>query len=698
VTERDFTFVSNGILTVVTEEVQAIDRTSVVDGVLTVVSGFPDETFVTADGVLTVVSGGGGALAALLETLLETVQASTAWAKLDAFYVMVGPDRLVNQKNPGTYDLTLEGGAVYADGIGIVCDPVSSSAINTNFNPSTAVSANFVQNTAAYGMFARYSHPITSGTPMGQFATNGCTLNPRTSINNNGSHRCNQNAADSSTGGLVPDSWGLSVSKRTTSSAIQFRKNKTQIDTGTNASTALVDVPFRFATATGASFASPTTAYGGGFIGNLSNAECDVIADAFNDFFAAYDAIGLAFKPEINAWWAEPMAETNGGIISVGGSIGPENAQGGAWALMEISEASGAVVATKRMGDLYRFDDHVISVLKRLASGKGLWYGTGHGLKDDGSTADNTMAVAVSATGRIADLPAYSTITNTATGVNYGQLRQMASGRVFIHATMDADKLIGLTYSDNDGTDWTVAKPHVTQAAAPGGGQNQLYEFCAKTGDAQLSLFTIPHPTNTQNNIRVGRINTGDGDYASGVTSFGSIYQAFGAALTDVTNLAAITALASGRSQRLLDVNADGTAFLVAEFDNPGGTNASYFLYRLTGADYATAGDWTKSAAIVAAGDPFWASSFYYGGAVFARESHTGIRIYTSRKSGSNWLIERRDSSDNGANWTATELKSSTTLLARPVPTGSSVYPVIWQRITSYTDFDTWSGSSLEWQ
>jgi hypothetical protein len=641
---------------------------------------------------------------ALIATFLATTQAASYYSKLDALYLMVAGNRLVNRKNAGTYDLTLGGSAVYIDGAGIYCDPATSSYVDTNMNPSTAIGAKFTRNDASFGVFARNDQAISTGSAIGQFSTNGCTLVPRSTTNNDATFRVNQNASTSLSGGST-GMYGLAAADRSASNATKMYHLGLSLGTGSAASTALVNRNFCFGTATGSTFATPAMTFGGGWIGGSLTAQEHLdLHNAFDAFFTAYDALNLIYKPQINSWWDNPIAEVQDGRIVVGGAIGGTVSGvdlSGTQSLMEIRESDGAVMAIKRLQNIYPLDDHHIQATLRLLSGKRLCFLTGHGTVKGGA-ADHTLGIAISQSGRIANFGSISTIANTMTAVNYGQLFQMDNGRVVIHTTMDGDKLIGLVYSDDDFTTPVICKPHVTQAAAPGGGQNQLYEKVVKTGASALRMFSIPHPSNTQNNIRIARIDTSDGHYysgAGGATDKGTIYAAFGAALADVTSLSAITALAAGRSQRLLDVTSDGTAFVVVEYDNPGGTNASYYLYRLTGADPFTAAHWTKSSAIIGAGVPFWASSFYYGGAVFAREPHNhNYRLYIARESGGTKTIERHDTDDNGASWSPTVLKSSATLLARPIATGSSLIPVIWQRITVYTQFDSWSGASLEWQ
>lgn len=634
--------------------------------------------------------------------LLAALALETFWAKLDAFYLMVGSDRLVNRVNPGTYDLTLTG-AVYATDIGIFCDGVND-LIDTNFNPTTAVSPKFVQNDASYGFWNRSSHPITTGTPMGSFTTSGCTMNGMSSVNGNSSYRINQtNARTTTNAPNVGGHLGLMACDRSASGTSNGFFNGVKNTTGTNqASVAPVNTTFKLGTANGSTFATPEMTFGAAFIGgHLTDAEHTQLYNLLNTFWRDYDRLHTIFRPVAYSWWFEPVADIQdpiNNILVIGGSMGSGAGQHGAQCLMEIDIPSGAVISTKRLQDRYRLDDHHIVASKRLASGTRLVFMTGHGLKDDNATADNTLAVARSLTGRIADFGSISTISNTMTKANYGMMHQMTNGRVFVTLTVDGDKLIGGIYSDDDGQNWTVTKPWVTQASAPGGGQNQAYEKSVKSSGSTLRLFNQPHPSNTQNNIRVAEINTTTGAYTSGTSSFGSIYQSFGAALTDITNLSALTSLASGRSLRLLDVNSDGTMFLTVEFDNPGGANANYFLYRLTGTDYSNSAHWIKSSAIVAAGSPFWASSFYYNGAVFARESHDGIRLYIARLNSGTYYIERYDSFDNGSNWTVTEIKNSSTRLLRPVSTGDTTIPVIWQEATSYTDFETWSGMTIAWE
>lgn len=91
------------------------------------------------------------ALKALYNTAITDLQLAGIWTKLDALYLMnveTAQAARVNIKNPGTYNLTATSSPTFTAKVGYAGDG-AAAFLNTNFNPTTAVAPNYVQNSAS---------------------------------------------------------------------------------------------------------------------------------------------------------------------------------------------------------------------------------------------------------------------------------------------------------------------------------------------------------------------------------------------------------------------------------------------------------------------------------------------------------------------------------------------------------------------
>lgn len=83
---------------------------------------------------------------------------------------------------------------------------------------------------------------------------------------------------------------------------------------------------------------------------------------------------------------------------------------------------------------------------------------------------------------------------------------------------------------------------------------------------------------------------------------------------------------------------------------------------------------WSKGPAICSLGTTYDAENSRWGGACFASDPHTGIRIYVCRRddAADQYVLEQKDSNDGGLTWITNELWRTFSILGNPVsPAGS---------------------------
>lgn len=108
----------------------------------------------------------------VIDNFVKALVAGGVWDLLDGLYVFAAADSqaaLINWKNPGTFDATAVNAPTFVADRGYTGNGTTQS-IDSGFNPSTAPSPHFVQNSA--GMFSRIR---TAGTG-GVFGTGPSTL------------------------------------------------------------------------------------------------------------------------------------------------------------------------------------------------------------------------------------------------------------------------------------------------------------------------------------------------------------------------------------------------------------------------------------------------------------------------------------------------------------------------------------------
>lgn len=218
------------------------------------------------------------------------------WSKLDALWVHAAhaPEAArLNWLGP-IYDcLPINNPAFTADrgymGNG------SSSYLDTQFNPATAVGAKYSKDSGALGIRSNTDN-VGTGSLAGFYdtaAAKGTTINPRTTaIDNQAAFRINQGSSVAlSPGASSPSAIGMFVANRVVSGGnIRGHRNGVQIASVTEPSLAPANGNFRLGSINGSSFRA--CQFSMGFIsGGLTNQE---VLDLFNWFEPYRAALGIA--------------------------------------------------------------------------------------------------------------------------------------------------------------------------------------------------------------------------------------------------------------------------------------------------------------------------------------------------------------------------------------------------------------------
>lgn len=425
----------------------------------------------------------------------------------------------------------------------------------------------------------------------------------------------------------------------------------------------------------------------------LSDADAAIVNENQRTAYAAVMGTATRIGDGLYSWWAHHIAITRGGRTYV-----TYCTESGAQGVAEFDETTKKLINERilQFGEFPQ-DDHLAPAMIFLDDGSLLVLITGHGATTDVNGTANTpngnhsYYWCKSTTGRIADLSAPVSITNTIGQSNYLELMQASDDAVWCLTNDDLAVSWLPLYSDDRGATWSQLRGIVEQAAAPGGGQNQLYMLGRAVGSDLVRLVTTAHPTNSQNAIRLATLDMATGDVSTGTGSIDNVNSGTGD-LPDQTDLSAIYTPGSGKSCRLLDVSDDGTMISIALFDTADGANHEYGILIHDGGSIYDSANWTYKT-VVAAGAFLWTSSRYSGGMVFARETHTGIRVVYSREASGTWTLGRGDSADGGDSWSETVITSGSVKLSRPVSPvdATSALSAVYGYATTYTDYQVWS-------
>ena len=173
-------------------------------------------------------------LKSLYDACIVSLKAAGVWTKLDALYLMnveTAQAARLNIKNPGTYNLTATSSPTFTAKVGYAGDG-AAAYLNTNFNPTTASSPNFTQNSAHVSVWSLKSG--TDAAPAFGMAGSGNTgLYPKFTDNKAYGQI---NEATSGANVAVADGLGHYIANRSAAGAEQLYKNGSSIATAANAS------------------------------------------------------------------------------------------------------------------------------------------------------------------------------------------------------------------------------------------------------------------------------------------------------------------------------------------------------------------------------------------------------------------------------------------------------------------------------
>lgn len=179
----------------------------------------------------------------LYDQLIKGLKADGIWSTFDALYVFAAPDNTTALVNLVSSSYTATGNVTpsFAVDLGFTGNGTTQS-VNTNFNPSTATSPNFVQNNA--NIFAWSNTSAATAEEIGGQLNNFLILVPRftgdlfvSAVNNNVTNNSVANV----------NGTGLFAAERTASNAVQSYRNATSLLTAATASSAVQNLNISFA-------------------------------------------------------------------------------------------------------------------------------------------------------------------------------------------------------------------------------------------------------------------------------------------------------------------------------------------------------------------------------------------------------------------------------------------------------------------
>lgn len=222
----------------------------------------------------------------LYDICIRSLIAAGIWTKLDALYLMnaeAAQAARVNIKSPGTYDLTAVSSPTFTAKSGYAGDG-ASAYLSTNFNPSTASSPNYVQNSAGLFLWGLKAAADASGA-MGYITGGNAYLFPRWTDNNIYTRLNDADTAVATATGL-----GLTHGNRSASSAVQIYRDGVSVKTAATVSTAIANATLALLRSSASAFYSGGLAMAG-VCGSLNSTEAAALYSALNTFKTGVDAL-----------------------------------------------------------------------------------------------------------------------------------------------------------------------------------------------------------------------------------------------------------------------------------------------------------------------------------------------------------------------------------------------------------------------
>lgn len=215
------------------------------------------------------------------------------WAKLDALWVHAAHDAQAGRLNwlTGTYDCVPINNPSFTTDRGYMGDG-AGSYLDTGFNPTTAVSPKYAQNSGSLGIRSNTAN-VGTGSLAGFYDTannRGSTINPRIDNTNSvASYRLNTGITGLNSPNSLPinsDSIGMYVANRIGAADLRGYKNGTLLASGVQASTVLANGNIRLGSINATSFRA--CQFSMGFIaGGLTDQEVQDVFDWFEPYRTA---------------------------------------------------------------------------------------------------------------------------------------------------------------------------------------------------------------------------------------------------------------------------------------------------------------------------------------------------------------------------------------------------------------------------
>lgn len=259
------------------------------------------------------------AKAAAINRLITRLKDEGVWSQLDALYVLCAHDSQAAYRNwiADSFNLTASGGTFTAN-YGWASDGVGAY-LDTGFNPATASSPKFTQNSATFGLVSRGFAQVEGANIMGQYdGTQGCSIVTRNSSPADAtSYRINQASRSDISGSLSGQ--GVFGINRTGATSTQLYVDGYVAASGATASVAVVSQNFWIGRIS-SSIAGGTAPIAAAWIGgSLTAAQHKALAAALNEYLDASTVVS------VSPTWTSSAQTFMGGYIE----IQPDSFNGG---------------------------------------------------------------------------------------------------------------------------------------------------------------------------------------------------------------------------------------------------------------------------------------------------------------------------------------------------------------------------------
>lgn len=180
--------------------------------------------------------------ALLIDTLVGSLKTAGVWSKLDAFYMLAAADAQSSLLNwvSTSYNLTAVNSPALVVDQGYTGDG-STSYLDTGFNPTTAPSPKFVQDSASMAMWAR-TNLNNAGSSSSDMGNTNAQINRQGAVSGQSTGRANTGAGILIGPGAYP---GEACWSRTAAAVWEGYAQGVDVGGGVDASVAMTNAPVR---------------------------------------------------------------------------------------------------------------------------------------------------------------------------------------------------------------------------------------------------------------------------------------------------------------------------------------------------------------------------------------------------------------------------------------------------------------------